>query len=245
MAKKPDHVEIFADYDALSRAAASLFAERAAAAVAAHGRFSVALSGGRAPQRAYELLAGPPWRDRVPWAAVHVFWGDERCVPADDPRSNAGAARRALLDRVPAPKHQIHAIDCAGDPAAGAVQYETLLRDFFAGGPPRFDLVLLGLGEDGHTASLFPGAAALREQAHWTAAVAAPTPGPDRVTLTAPALNEAAAIVFLVSGEAKAEVLRRVLADGDDVAQAPALLIRPRNGELRWLVDRAAASGGG
>ena len=150
-------IEVYPDLESLSRAAAALLVKQANLAVAARGRFSVALSGGATPRRTYELLAAPPLVDQAPWDRVHVFWGDERCVPLNDSRSNARLAKEAWLDRVPIPADQIHPLNCAHDPAAAARQYEAQLREFFAGQPPILDLVLLGLGEDGHTASLFPG----------------------------------------------------------------------------------------
>lgn len=235
-------IEIFADLNALSDAAARLFADLAQDAITARGRFSVALSGGATPSRTYELLAQPPFRDRVPWPKVHVFWGDERCVPADDPRSNYRMARQALLDHVPIPLEQIHPIPCCEKPRAAAERYETLLQTFFGEQPPRFDLVFLGLGENGHTASLFPGTPVLEERQRWVAEVYVAEQNLFRVTLTAPLLNHAAVVVFLVAGAAKAEVLREVLEGAPNPTRLPAQLIRPRDGQLRWLIDRAAAS---
>jgi 6-phosphogluconolactonase len=234
-------IEVYPDLESLSRAAATLLVEQANLAVAARGRFSVALSGGGTPRRTYELLAAPPLRDQAPWDRVHVFWGDERCVPENDSRSNAGMARAAWLDRVPIPATQIHPMHCAADPAAAARQYEAQLREFFAGQPPRLDLVLLGLGHDGHTASLFPGALVLAETERWVAAVYAAEADLYRVTLTAPLINQAALVAFLVAGDAKAEVLKAVLHGPRDPARLPAQLIQPQPGELRWLADLAAA----
>jgi 6-phosphogluconolactonase len=235
-------IEVYPDLESLSRAAATLLVEQANLAVAVRGRFSVALSGGVTPRRTYELLAVPPFKDQAPWDRVHVFWGDERCVPLNDPRSNARLAKEAWLDRVPIPGNQIHPWDCANDPATAARQYEAQLRAFFAGQPPILDLVLLGLGEDGHTASLFPGAPALAAGDLWAAAVYVAGAGLYRVTLTAPLINQAAMVVFLVAGGAKACVLREVLHGPRNPARLPAQLIRPQNGELRWLADLAAAA---
>lgn len=235
-------IEIYPDLETLSAAAAQLFAEQAERAVEAQGRFSVALSGGSTPRPAYELLAQPPFRDRVPWAKVHVFWGDERCVPVDDPRSNYRLARLALLDHIPIPNGQIHPILCSQQPREAAERYETLLRTSFTSQPPRLDLVFLGLGENGHTASLFPGTPVLEEQQRWVADVEVPGQDVSRVTLTALVLNRAAVVAFLVAGAAKAAVLRDVLEGPRDPSRLPAQLIRPTGGELRWLVDRAAAS---
>jgi 6-phosphogluconolactonase len=211
-------------------------------AVAARGRFSVALSGGATPRRTYELLAAPPLADQAPWDRVHVFWGDERCVPESDPRSNAHLARAAWLDQVPIPANQIHPMHCAADPAAGARRYEAQLREFFAGQPPILDLVFLGLGDNGHTASLFPGLPVLKEAERWAAAVYVAEQDLYRVTLTAPLINQAALVAFLVAGPAKAGVLREVLHGPRDPARLPAQLIQPHPGELLWLTDLAAAA---
>jgi 6-phosphogluconolactonase len=234
-------IEVYPDLESLSRAAATLLVEQANLAVAARGRFSVALAGGATPRRTYELLAAPPLKDQAPWDRVHVFWGDERCVDGNDSRSNARLAQAAWLDHVPIPGHQIHPMNGAADPAAAARQYEAQLREFFAGQPPRLDLVLLGLGEDGHTASLFPGTAVLKEGERWAAAVHVAEGGLHRVTLTAPLINQAAMVAFLVAGGAKAGVLREVLHGPRDPARLPAQLIQPHNGELLWLTDLAAA----
>ena len=213
-------IEVYPDLESLSRAAAALLVEQANLAVAARGRFSVALAGGATPRRTYELLAAPPF-DRAPWDRMHVFWGDERCVPLTDPRSNARLAKEAWLDRVPIPGHQIHPLNCALDPAAAARQYEAQLREFFAGQPPILDLVLLGLGDDGHTASLFPGTTVLAETERWAAPLYVAEQDLYRVTLTAPLINQAAVVAFLVAGSAKAGVLKEVLHGPWDPARLP------------------------
>jgi 6-phosphogluconolactonase len=236
-------VDIFADLEAVSQAAADLYVDAAVKAVRNRGWFAVALSGGGTPQRTLELLAETPRRDRAPWAQTHVFWGDERCVPPGDPRSNVSMARAALLDRLSLPPRQIHPIDCAGAPAAGASRYEVDLRNFFGAGAPRFDLIFLGLGADGHTASLFPFSPALHETERWTAATTAPDGSTERVTLTPPIINRAALIAFLAAGGEKADALRLVVEGGADPDRFPAAAIRPLDGELRWLVDRGAARG--
>jgi 6-phosphogluconolactonase len=234
-------IEVYPDLESLSRAAAALLVEQANLAVATRGRFSVALAGGATPQHTYELLATTPFKDQAPWDRVHVFWGDERCVPLNDSRSNARLAKEAWLDRVPVPGTQIHPMNCDLDPVAAARQYEAQLREFFAGQPPILDLVLLGLGPDGHTASLFPGTAVLREAERWAAAVYVAEADLYRVTLTAPLINQAAMVAFLVAGSAKAGVLREVLHGPRDPARLPAQLIQPHHGEMRWLTDLAAA----
>ena len=234
-------IRVYADFEALSRAAADLFVSEARRAAEARGRFSVLLAGGETPRRTYELLATSPFRDRVPWPVVHIFWGDERCVPPDDSRSNTSMARRALLDHVPVHPAQIHPIACSGSPGEGAAEYEELLRSFFAADMPGFDLAFLGLGENGHTASLFPGTAALEERTRWVAEVYVPEEKLHRVTLTAPVINRTAVVAFLVAGSAKADVLRKVLEGTADPLLLPARLIKPVKGELLWMVDREAA----
>lgn len=233
-------LRVYADAEALAQAAAELCAETMQAAVAARGRCGVLLAGGATPRRAYELLAGEPLAQNIPWHQVHVFWGDERCLPAGDARRNETMARLALLDRVPVPPEQVHAIDCAGAPEQVAEFYADQLHCFFAGRPPRFDLAILGLGDDGHTASLLPDAAALAEQQRWTAVTKRPEEPFARVTLTAPLLNQARLVVFLVSGRGKAAVLRAALTG--EQPRLPVHLIRPAGGGLLWLADRAAAS---
>ena len=238
-------MHIYSDYESLSRGAAELFVEKAEQAVRGRGRFSVVLSGGSTPRRTYELLASPSFRERVAWGRVHVFWGDERCVPPDDPQSNARMARLALLDHVPIPSAQIHPIECEQSPAEAAGCYEATIRSFFGGGPPRFDLVFLGLGEDGHTGSLFPHTEVLKEGDRWVSEVYLQARGIYRVTLTAQAFNSAATVAFLVSGAEKATILQRVLQGPYDSMLLPAQLIRPHDGDLRWLVDKGAAQGEG
>ncbi len=235
-------IRVCPDLEALSLAAAELFVAEAQQAVQARGRFVVALAGGNTPQRTYELLARQPFREQIPWQNTHFFWGDERCVPADDPRNNARMAYQALLDHVPVPSGQVHPMVCNGSPLEAAAEYEALLVGFFAAGPPRFDLVLLGLGENGHTASLFPGTSALDEQQRRVAEVYVAEEGLYRLTLTAAAINQAAFVVFLVSGLGKSAILRKVFEDADDQKNIPACLIKPVNGNVLWLVDRDAAS---
>ena len=234
-------IRVYADLEALSHAAAGLFAAEARQAVQARGRFVAALAGGSTPRRTYELLGQEPFREMVPWQNAHIFWGDERCVPGEDPWSNARMARQTLLDHVPVPPEQVHPMVCNCAPREAAEEYEAFLRGFFATGRPQFDLVLLGLGENGHTASLFPGTSVLEEQQRWVADVYLAEEGQHRLTLTAVAINQATLIVFLVSGYGKASILWKVLEDAQDPGSIPALLIKPADGKLLWLVDRNAA----
>lgn len=235
-------ITVCRDLEALSHAAAELFAAEARQAVQTRGRFSVALAGGNTPRRTYELLGQEPLRTLVPWHHAHIFWGDERCVPVDDPRNNARMARLALFDHVPIPPDQIHPMVCDGSPREAAVKYEALLHRFFASGSSRFDLILLGLGENGHTASLFPGTAVLEQHRRWVGHVYVAEEGLHRLTLTAAAINQAALVVFLVSGEGKGPILQKVLAEeARNPPSLPALLIKPAGGRLLWLVDGDAA----
>jgi 6-phosphogluconolactonase len=240
--EKTHRLQISPDPEALSRSAAELFVRQAGLAVKIRGRFSVALSGGVTPQRTYELLAAAPFRDQIPWLAVHVFWTDERCVPPDDPRSNEGMIRRLLLDRVPIPAGQIYPIRCNKSPQSAARLYEELLRDFFAEQTPNLDLILLGLGEDGHTASLFPHTPVLKERKRWITEVYIAEQNLFRVTLTAPFINRSAMAVFLVSGASKAGTLHEVLEGPFAPDRLPAQLIQPASGNLLWMVEREAAS---
>lgn len=235
-------IQRYENLEAVSQAAAELFAARASVAVRERGRFSVALAGGNTPRRAYELLAQSPLCDAVPWYDVHVFWGDERCVPPDDPRSNYRMAREAFLDRLPLLDWQIHPMRGVGDPDEAAFEYERELRQFFADGKPRFDLVLLGMGDNAHTASLFPGLPVLEERTRWVSSVYIAELQMHRLTLTAPAINQAATIAFLVAGADKAQPLKEVLQGPRDPQRLPAQLVRPADGELLWLVDKTAAA---
>ena len=232
----------FVDLEALSRAAATLFAEQARAAVTSRGRFSVLLAGGETPRRTYELLAEEPLRSAIPWDRIYFFWGDERCVSAKDPKRNEGMVRRALLDHLQIQPEQVHPIRSALAPEQAAADYDAELHRFFVSSPPRFDLAFLGLGTDGHTASLLPGSAALEEKVRWTAVTRRHKEPFSRVTLTAPLLNQAALVVFLVTGRDKAGVLQSILTPASDHPAFPAQLIRPLTGALHWYVDRHAAS---
>jgi 6-phosphogluconolactonase len=239
-------VRIVDDAPALFRAAADEFVRQAGAAVETSGIFTVALAGGSTPQGLYELLARDRgYRDAVPWDRTHIFWGDDRHVPPDHKDSNYRMARESLLSRVGLPDTNVHRIETERPDASEAARdYEKTLRSFFRlppGALPRFDLTLLGMGADGHTASLFPGSDALRESLRLVAAPYVSSLGVHRVTLTPAVLNNSACVVFLVSGAGKAAALRAVLDSNTDPAAKPARCIRPTRGRLVWLVDRAAA----
>jgi 6-phosphogluconolactonase len=237
-------VVVRANLQEVGREAAAHFRRLAAESIAATGRFSVALSGGSTPRALYRSLAEPPSHDAIDWTRVHLFWSDERFVPADHPDSNYRLAREAFISRAPIPAANVHPFPTdAADPQTAAAQYEDTLRRFFAA-REGFDLILLGLGADGHTASLFPGSPALDPPEADRLAVAAHVPKLDawRLTLTPPVLRAARHIVFLVAGPDKASTLREVLQGPYDPNRLPAQLARPEDGDVTWLVDEAAAS---
>ena len=233
-------IYVFNDPQMVADNAAKLFIKNAQAAIRSRKRFSVALSGGNTPRLLYEKLATSSLASSLDWKLVHLFWGDDRCVPPDDPESNYTMVSDTLLNHVPIPVENIHRIHGEPSPVQAANRYDTELRAFF-GETPSFDLVLLGLGEDGHTASLFPGSPALSETKRWAVEVEHTTPPPPlvwRVTLSLPVLNAAQQVVFLVSGVGKARILSQVLKGGTFL---PAELIQPAIGELVWLVDKQAS----
>jgi len=206
-------------------------------------RFSVALAGGNTPRQVYELLATERFKNRVEWSQVHLFFGDERCVPPEHPDSNYAMAYEALISRVPIPAKNVHRIPGESNPNEGALEYENELRAFFAGlAWPRFDLVLLGMGEDGHTASLFPDSAALKEMSRWVVATRNEQSRQERITLTVPVFNHARRIMVLVTGKKKAQRLKEVLRPEPGSEQLPVQAITPIKGMLEWLVDADAAS---
>ena len=228
------------DAAAVARHAAAWLLEKLG--TAGQGASAVCLSGGATPRILYQALARRPYREAMPWARIHWFWCDERFVPPADARSNYGMAQRLLLERVPIPRENIHAIPTAlGTPASAACAYEDELKRFYGAGAlaperPLFDVAFLGVGEDGHTASLFPGSAVLQERSLWAAAV--PDTQPEaRITLTYPVLESSRDVVFLVTGAAKGGVMQRIF---DGATDAPAAHLRPV-GRLHWFVDRAAA----
>jgi 6-phosphogluconolactonase len=206
---------------------------------------AVALSGGSTPRLLYQLLAEPrePYRDQIAWDRTHFFFSDERHVPPDDPDSNYRMANEALLSRVPLRRENVHRIP-AENPVAEKVaeEYETNLRKFLGDAIPHFDLILLGLGEDGHTASLFPHSPALRETERLVVAPWVEKLSAYRITMTLPVLNNGGSVVFLVTGGSKAEILREVVRKKRKPDQYPAQAIRPTRGKLLWLVDKEAAA---
>jgi 6-phosphogluconolactonase len=235
------HIQIAPDPPALCCMAAEEFARACRFAIRDHGRFAVALSGGNTPRALYALLAAE-YKDKIPWNSVHIFFGDERSVPLDHPESNFRMANEALLSKVPVADGNVHRVRTELGPEAAAKDYEEQLRHAFSltgDAFPRFDLILLGLGDDGHTASLFPGSAALQEKSRLAVANWVEKFNTWRITLTYPVLNHGAEIIFLVSGTGKAQIFGEVLDPGE--MKYPAQGIQPENGRLLWLVDRDAA----
>jgi 6-phosphogluconolactonase len=257
--EKLELVCVFPEISSLAQAAAETFVGLAEQALARSGNFYVALSGGSSPKALYCLLSGPDYVARLDWQRTHIFWGDERCVPPDHADSNYHMAWESLLRHVPIPAGNIHRMRGEIEPQAAAQEYEVLLRTFFAqsktqpgsGTVPEnrgpFDLILLGLGADGHTASLFPGSPTLDEQGRWVLAVehtTPPSPLVNRLTLTLPAINAAKWVLFLVAGKEKAEAVRLALRPSESGApKKPAQLVRPASGNILWLLDQAAWSG--
>ncbi len=233
-------IAVYSDRTALAHAAAERFVAAAAQATAG-GRFTVALSGGSTPRDLYADLASDEFRGRVDWTKCFFFWGDERAVPPDDPQSNYRMANETLLARVPVPRANIFRIPAEKSPAVAADAYEQVLKEFWGDALPRFDLVLLGLGSNGHTASLFPHAAVLDEKRRWCAPVWVDELKTDRITLTVPVLNAGRLVIFLVAGADKAATVREVLQGPYQPDQLPAQLIRPTEGKLLWMLDKAAA----
>lgn len=231
-------LRIFEESVALYREAADRIAQAAHRAMAADGRFTLLLAGGATPRRLYALLGSAEYGPRIDWSRTHLFWGDERAVPVSDPQNAFRMVAETLLSRVYVPEENVHQVKTDLPPEQAAEQYEQELVGFF-GGPPAFHVVLLGMGADGHTASLFPGMEALREEKRLV--VATSNTVPQRITFTFPALNRAQQVMFLVTGAAKAPALAAAL-EGPFDPDLPAALVKPASGRIAWLVDEAAAS---
>jgi 6-phosphogluconolactonase len=202
---------------------------------------SIALSGGSTPMDLFKLLASEDYKNKIDWSKIHIFWGDERDVPYADERNNARAAFEALLNHVPVPTSQIHVMDTSVNPMESAAKYEQMLHQYFDGKPNSFDIVMLGMGDDGHTLSLFPGTEVVNENEKWVTAFYLKAQGMNRITLTAPIVNQAKAICFLVVGKIKAPALKEVLQGEYNPMLYPSQRIQPSNGQLHWFIDKAAA----
>ena len=232
--------QVYPDFDSLIAGAADFIVDLAVRSIAGHGNFTIALAGGGTPRPIYEKLAGPGYADRIDWNKMQVFFGDERCLPPEDPRSNYQMARAALLDRVPIPEPNIFRMRGEQTPAQAALSYEAELRTCL--GSDGLDLVLLGMGDNGHTASIFPGLPAITEASRWVLAQYVEVMGMWRMTLTPAAINAARHVAFLVSGAGKAEMLQKVLEGPYDPVVLPSQAIRPSSGQLQWLMDQPAAA---
>jgi len=237
--------EIFKNSDDLCKGLADWITSLIEETLTRQDRFSLVLSGGNTPKKLHELLATPHYADRIDWKKIYIFWGDERAVPFDDSRNNARMAFDTLLDQVDIPRDQIHIIDTGLSPEAAAMEYEEELSEFFGTDDlpkPSFDLVLLGMGEDGHTLSLFPGEKVLQEEKLWVAAYFLKAQEMFRITLTKNIVNCATHIVFMISGLEKARAVHEVLQGANQPELYPAQLIIPTQGELHIFLDQAAAS---
>jgi 6-phosphogluconolactonase len=235
------------DAAALARRAAQYFVELSEKAVAARGRARIAISGGSTPKATFALLADPtqPWRERMPWDKLDLWWVDERCVPPDDADSNYRMTREAMLDHVPLKPEQIHRIQGELEPEAAAARYEAELRESFrleGAELPRFDVIQLGMGPDGHTASLFPHTEALHELSRLAVANHVQNKDAWRITLTRPVINHGSQVFFLIGGADKAQILKEVFTGARDPERLPSQFIKPASGILTLLLDRAAAS---
>jgi len=227
----------------LARKGAEIFSRAAKESVEKKGRFAVAISGGSTPRSMHSMLGKEPFYSNIPWGKTDIFWADERCVPSNHPDSNFGAAKKDFLDLVPIPKEHIHPLQGGLSPKEGALWYQQKLIKFFQRKEdefPLFDLIFLGIGTDGHTASLFPGQSALNEMKKWVVAVKGGNPDVNRLTLTFPVINRGKQIVFMISGKKKASVVKTAFKDIQ--SGLPAQLVQPLKGTLIWLLDREAAS---
>jgi 6-phosphogluconolactonase len=237
--------EVFKDTDLLSKALAEWITSLVEETLTRKERFSLVLSGGNTPRKLNLLLASSPYRERINWKKIHVFWGDERAVPFEDERNNAGMAFDTLLDKVDIPRNQIHIMDTSLAPEKAAAEYERVLQEYFGTTllpVQTFDLVLLGMGDDGHTLSLFPGTPVIHEEKSWVTSFYLEAQHMYRITLTKNIVNHADHIVFMISGTEKAHALREVLGAEKNPDRYPSQVIIPTQGELHFFMDEAAAS---
>jgi 6-phosphogluconolactonase len=232
----------YKDAESLSVDAAKWIANRITTTLKTKDRFTIALSGGSTPKRLHELLAQAPYKETLDWSSLHIFWGDERAVPFEDSRNNAKMAYDTLLDFVPVPASQIHVMRTDIAPEQSAAEYEKILHDYFDRTPYSFDLVLLGMGDDGHTLSLFPGMPIVHEEKAWAKSFWLQAQDMSRITLTKTIVNKSACVAFLTAGTAKAHALKEVLHGAYNPDLYPSQEIKPA-GELHWFVDEAAAAG--
>jgi 6-phosphogluconolactonase len=237
-------IAIYPDTNTLSHEAAQFIVRLANEAIVTRGRFTIALSGGSTPKVLYGLLGDEPYRSQIDWVQVDIFWSDERCVPPDSEESNYYLAQQVLLNKIPIPAGQVHRMpaDQPDRDAASQAYTEEMQRTFGTNGIPNFDLIQLGMGPEGHTASLFPHQPSLHEQQRLVMPVSVPKPPPLRLTFTPPLLNAARQVLFLVTGAEKADAVQAVLEGEYDPDEYPAQIVRPDNGEVVWMLDNAAAA---
>ncbi|WAC12357.1 6-phosphogluconolactonase [Dyadobacter pollutisoli] len=226
----------------LSSKLAEWFSEYIQEVLGKQDRFTFVLSGGSTPKQLYALLAEAPYSESIPWNRIHFFWGDERAVPFEDSRNNARMCYDELLDKVPVVAENIHVMRTDIAPELAAAEYEQVLKTYFNGSETTFDFVLLGMGDDGHTLSLFPGTQVIHEQNDWVKAFFLAAQDMYRITLTAPLVNEAACVAFLATGAGKAETLKHVLKGEQNLDLYPSQIIKPAKGQLHWFIDEAAAA---
>lgn len=235
-------LHIYKTPDEVSNALAEWIAQTIEATLQKQDRFTWVVTGGNSPKQLYELLATSPYRDRIDWSKLHIFWGDERAVPFTDDRNNAKMTFEHLLNKVPVVQAQVHIMDTSVSPAASAKAYEALLHQYFGDEGATFDLVLNGMGDDGHTLSLFPHTAVIHEKQAWVTSFYLEAQQMHRITLTAPVVNRASRVVFLTFGANKSNALFEVLKGDRAIDLYPSQIIQPVSGELHWFVDEAAAS---
>lgn len=237
------HIAVYPDLDTISQQAAQYVVHVANEAIVTRGRFTIALSGGNTPKKLYSLLGSEPYRSQIDWKLVDIFWSDERCVPPDSPDSNYRMAHEVLLSQIQIPAPQVHRMpaDAPGRDTACLAYTQEMQRVLGTNGIPNFDLIQLGMGPEGHTASLFPHQPSLHETERLVIPVSVPKPPPDRLTFTPPILNAARNVLFLVTGADKADALHAVLEGEYNPDEYPAQIVRPPNGEVTWMVDTAAA----
>ena len=230
-------LNIYKDTDDLTTALADWICSEVQKRLITQSRFTIALSGGNTPKQLFSKLASPPYNKKIDWSRMHIFWGDERLVPFEDERNNANMAFRELLNKVMVPESQVHVMRTDISAKASSIEYDQLLKSYFDKSKTSFDIILLGLGEDGHTLSLFPGIDIADNSNRWVLPVYLPSQKMWRITLTPAIVNRAAAVAFMVSGSSKAGIFKEVL-QGDNFY--PAKLIQPANGELYWFIDEQA-----
>jgi len=241
MTKKPQKI-IYSQKENLTEETAKYLANLISKSLLQKARCSFVLAGGSTPRGVYEKLASEPYRNKIDWGKVHLFWGDERCVPPDHPDSNYRMAKEALIDHIDIPQENVHRIPAEKEPAEAAREYEETIKRFFGGAShlPVFDIILLGIGEDGHTASLFPGTEALEDKKRWVTDVYVKGLDTHRITLTLPVINNGKNVIFLVAGSFKAKIMKQIYYRTDTTY--PAARVNPANGTLIYFIDKAAGA---